>query len=318
MLFWKRWILKTPLLSRVAPFLGVRGEIAEVNGGDIWYECFGDKSKPTFLLLMGAGCQGILWTDSFCKSLALRGFFVIRFDYRDLGFSKYYNYQKDPYDFKDLAEDAVSLLQKLGIEKAHLLGISMGGAIAQLIAANNPSYVSTLTLIATSNEFGPVAAVMGGDTSSVFDLAYPRNEWINWMKELESFPKYAFKRKLRKHLEGWEILNGETLTFDTEYFVGLMKESIHRQRSFFSLFNHRRALLASPILLKKTKGKVQMPTLIVHGMRDPLFPRDHAEDLASSIEGSRCMFFEDMGHNFNCCYHEKVLDEAASLAGSVK
>lgn len=318
MFFWQRWILKTPFLCRSAPLIGIRGEIAEVNGGDMWYECFGDKTNPAFLLLMGAGCQGILWTDSFCKSLASRGFFVIRYDYRDLGFSSYYNYEKSPYDFKDLASDAVALLQELEVEKAHLLGISMGGAVAQLIAATYPSYVLTLTLIATSNEFGPVASVMGGDTSAVFDLSHPRSEWITWMKELESFPKYAFKKKIRKHLEGWEILNGSTLPFDEEYFIGLMKASLHRQRSFFSLFNHRLALLASPTLLKETKGKIHRPTLIVHGMLDPLFPRDHAEDLAQSIKGSSCIFFDEMGHNFNCCYHEQVLDKAAALAESVK
>ncbi len=307
MFFWRRWILKNSTFHGIASRLGIGGHIISVKGVDLWYESFGNPKDPVILLIMGAGCQGIFWTESFCLKLVEKGFFVIRFDNRDTGFSSYFNYKKNPYNFMDMALDVLALVDNLGINKAHLMGISMGGAIAQLLAANFPSRVSSLTLIATTNDFRPVAAVIEKKPDLNNALSSPDEAWFSWIKELEALPSWAFKRKISKHLEGWKLLNGNGVTFEEKYYKRLMIESIKRQRSFFSILNHREALLASVSLMLKTKVPPGIPTLIVHGGCDPLFPKDHAEHLASCIPGSELLLLDTMGHNFNRQFHSEVL-----------
>ncbi len=311
MFFWRRWILKKPSLQGTASRLGIGGHIISVKGVELWYESFGNPTAPAILLIMGAGCQGIFWTESFCLQLVEKGFFVIRFDNRDTGFSSYFKYKKNPYNFMDMALDALGILDNLGINKAHLMGISMGGAIAQLLAANFPSRVSSLTLLATTNDFRPIAAVIEKRPAIGETLSSPHKEWFDWIKELEALPSWAFKRKISKHLKGWKILNGNGVLFEEKYYKRLMMESIKRQRSFFSILNHREALLASVSLMLKTKVPSGIPTLIVHGGCDPLFPKDHAQHLASSIQGSELLLLDTMGHNFTRQFYPEVLARVA-------
>ena len=314
MLHWQRWILKSPLKGKVASYLGIQGDILKSNKIDLWFDCFGNPENPAFLLIMGAGCQGILWTGSFCRKLAEQGFFVIRFDNRDVGFSSYCNYKKDPYTFKDMALDALGLLDALGIDKAHLMGISMGGAIAQIMATLEPSRVKSLTLISTTSDFRPLASVADNLSFQGLTLSAPTKEWFQWMVELEKLPSLAIVRKVKKHLEGWELLNGGSAPFEREYYKGLMKKSLSRQRSHLSFLNHRSALLASLDILRDTQGKINAPSLVIHGSKDPLIPKDHGEYLASSIPGSSLMLIETMGHNMNRCFYDEILEEAVTLA----
>ena len=136
--------------------------IASVNTINTWYETFGKKNNPALLLIMGACTQGILWTTEFCELLSARGFFVIRYDHRDVGLSTYFNFEKEPYDLLDMAKDAVGLLDYLKISSAHLLGLSIGGPIAELISIHFSDKVLTLTLIATSYDFRPMNRAYAG------------------------------------------------------------------------------------------------------------------------------------------------------------
>ncbi len=314
MLHWQRWVLKSPLKNGDASYLGIRGSILKSNGIELWVDCFGNSRDPAFLLIMGAGCQGILWTESFCESLAEKGFFVIRFDNRDVGFSSYCNYKKTPYTFRDMAFDTLGILDALDIEQAHFMGISMGGAIAQIIATEFPYRVKSLTLVATTSDFRPLAAVIENTSLQGLSLSAPTKEWFQWMTELESLPSLALIKKVKKHLDGWELLNGQSAPFEREYYKGLMKESLSRQRSCFSFLNHRTALLASLDILRDTEGKIKAPSLVVHGAKDPLIPKDHGEHLASTIPGSAFMLVESMGHNMNRCFYGDILKKVVPLA----
>ena len=112
-------------------------EIAFANGIHICYETFGQKSQPSLLLIIGGCCQGIMWPREFCELLA-QNFFVIRYDHRDTGYSSCFDFKTGPYTILDLAKDAIGLLDALDVDKAHLCGLSMGGPIAELMAAHYP------------------------------------------------------------------------------------------------------------------------------------------------------------------------------------
>src|ERR1700754_284571 len=135
--------------------------MATVGALDICYETFGDRQDPPLLLVMGLGTQMLGWPDAFCEALAARGFFVIRYDNRDAGRSTHFKGQRPPtikqlllrdkaaaaYSLADMAADGAGLLDALGIERAHVAGASMGGMIAQLIAADHPDRVRSLASI---------------------------------------------------------------------------------------------------------------------------------------------------------------------------
>lgn len=305
---WERWILRR--MKPLAPCLGIRGNMAKVGSLDLWYESFGNPKDPAVLLLMGGGCQGIFWTPDFCENLAKLGLFVIRFDYRDTGLSSYF---RTPYTLRDMAQDAISLLDKLQIASAHLIGISMGGAIAQLLAIHHKERVSSITLLATSSDFRPLAAALSSDYTAKFPLPSPELSWINWLQEVEALPKFAFYQRLKKHLSGWKILNGAKAPFPEKYYFHLLAEGIQRQRSYKVLLNHRSAVIASADDLHAVEGKVEVPTLIVHGKADPLFPTQHAKHMEKTIKGSRLVMFDDMGHNFCPCFHSAFFEEFDSF-----
>jgi pimeloyl-ACP methyl ester carboxylesterase len=143
---------------------------APVNGIEICYDTIGDPSDPSMLLVMGLGSQLIHWDAEFCRGLAARGFHVVRFDNRDVGLSSHLDARVDllavmnargrgavprvPYLLSDMAADAVGLLDHLGVEQAHLVGVSLGGMIAQTIAIAHPERVRTLTSVHHAHVWG--------------------------------------------------------------------------------------------------------------------------------------------------------------------
>src|SRR5215207_8520717 len=124
-------------------------EIVRANGVDICVQIFGDPTDPVVLLIMGSSASMDWWEDEFCERLATGSRFVIRYDHRDTGESVSYDPGAPPYAFHDLVDDAVDLLDHFGVAGAHVVGMSMGGAIAQLMALDHPDRVDSLTLIST-------------------------------------------------------------------------------------------------------------------------------------------------------------------------
>jgi pimeloyl-ACP methyl ester carboxylesterase len=300
-------------------WLKISGKISTVNGINLWNQTFGKKDDPCFLLIMGAGCQGILWTNSFCKKLAGKGFFVIRYDARDTGRSSYFDYQKQPYTLLEMAKDAVGLLEALDVRRAHVLGTSMGGAVAQLLAAYFPDRVLSLTLVATTSDWRNVIYAMKGLSLDNLPLSSPTQKLQDWIQSLSlQGETLSWKQKLQKQFEGWRILNGSKVAFDKRYYQTLFIKSCLRQRSYKSLLNHAFAIVDSLDLLLKTKGKIKIPTLIIQGEEDPIFQKDHAVDLANSIPGSELLLFKEMGHNLNACFHDSIIGAAACIAQSVE
>ncbi len=300
MIPWRRWVVKC----------FQRGQIVSLDKIELWCDSFGRKEDPVFLLIMGGGCQGILWPEIFCEKLASLGFFVVRFDSRDTGYSSYFDYTKNPYTLLDMAEDAASLLDHLGVASAHVMGTSMGGAIAQLLAAYYPSKVLSLTLLATTVDLRNLASVIQGDFPKDLPLAFPSQQCLDWISYFSlHHPRLSWWKKVSKQLEGWKILNGPIIPFDKKYYFTMLCKSILRQRSYQSLLNHVYALSSSCDQLLGTVGKIHAPVLVIQGDQDPIFPKDHGEFLARSLPQSHLVIVEKMGHNLNSCFYDTILQE---------
>ena len=267
------------------------------NGIQIEYETFGEPSSPALMLIAGIGGQMIGWDEELCKEWARKGLYVIRFDNRDVGLSTKMeeagvpdlmaamtasmNGEKvdAPYTFDDMADDAVGLLDGLKIDKAHICGISMGGAIAQTISYRHPSRVRSMT---------QVYATTGNP-----QLPKPKPEIVALLLtpppgEREAYVDYMMKL--------YQTIAGPGFPFDETWHRKLAGRSYDRAfyapgkaRQFVATLAHgnRKPLLAS----------ITAPTLVIHGADDPLVPVAGGIDTAQAIPGAELMIIEGMGHD---------------------
>lgn len=268
----------------------------EANGIELVYDTFGDTANPPMLLIMGLGAQMIAWHDDFCARLAGRGFYVIRYDNRDVGLSSkmsgapnvlamvqsYFSRQvpevETPYTLADMADDAAGLLAALTIPSAHFAGISLGGTIAQHLALRHPRQVRSLTLIST--------------TSGNLELPLPETAALN---ALLAPPAEDRKARIAQGVTTSRLLSGD-LPFDED---DAWEEGARAyDRSFYPEGTTRQlaALLSTPWY--EELPRLDAPTLVIHGEKDPLFPLAHGEDLAATIPGARLHVVQGGGHSF--------------------
>lgn len=271
-------------------------ESIEANGIDIVYDTFGNPSDPPILLIMGLGAQMIDWHDDFCARLAGRGSYVIRYDNRDIGLSTKMSGMPNvlgmlqswlageapetevPYTLADMADDAAGLLQALSIASAHIVGASMGGMIAQHLALRHPQRVRSLTLVST--------------TSSNLDLPRPETPAL---EALVAPPAAGREAQIAQGVESSRLLSGD-IPFDADE---AWEESARAYDRSFHPEGMARQLAA--VLHAPWYGELQkldVPTLIIHGEKDPLFPLPHGEDLAATIPGARLHVVDNGGHSF--------------------
>jgi len=276
---------------------------AHANGIDIEYETFGNPSAPPLLLVMGLGAQMITWDDEFCEQLADRGFHVIRFDNRDIGLSTKMEGAGMPdlmaafggdaqpaYTLDDMADDAVSLLDALGIGPAHVVGASMGGFIVQLMAINHPDRVLSLTSI--------MSAPGGRDTVS------PRPEGAEVLMRI---PPETREGRIEHAVWIRQVLAGRGNPFDEAAEARRAARSV--DRSYYPAGTARQlvAILAAKSRLERL-ATVSAPTLVVHGIDDPLVPVENGRRVAAAVPGARLLEFEGMGHNMPERFWPVILD----------
>jgi len=267
------------------------------NGIQIEYETFGDPSGRPLLLIIGLGGQMIHWDDDLCQDLAKRGHYVIRFDNRDVGLSTKFDEAgvpnlletfgkimqgekiKPPYTLDDMADDAVGLLDALGIRKAHICGMSMGGMIAQTIAIRHLSRVLSLISIYS--------------TTGNPEVPQPKPEVIG----LLITPPPAEREAFIEHMLGlFKTIAGPGFAVDEKWTRKIMAGSYDR---CFYPQGMARQLVA--ILTHGNRGpalaSVKVPTLVVHGTSDPLVPVEGGKDTAKAVPGAQLMLIEGMGHD---------------------
>ena len=266
------------------------------NNIQIEYDTFGDPSSPPLLLIGGLGVQMIVWDEGLCNQLAGQGLYVIRLDNRDVGLSSKIDeagepnimevltaYQrgeevKAPYTLDDMADDAIGLLDALGIEKAHICGMSLGGIIAQIMAIRYPSRVSSLISMMSST--GNPKLPQGKPEVMTLLLSPPpaeREANINHAMNLGR-AMYGSKMPLDEQL-GRPI--AERL-YDRCYHP----QGVARQTVASMTAGNRTQALKS----------VTAPTLVIHGSEDPILPVEHGKATAEAIPGAELLIIEGMGH----------------------
>jgi len=266
---------------------------ATCNGIELEYETFGDPSGAPLLLIAGLGSQMISWNDQFCELLAGRGFQVIRFDNRDAGLS---TWMDAAYTLNDMAADAAGLLDAIGIPAAHVVGTSMGGFIAQLVALNHPDRVLTLT------------SIMSGPNGE--DEVPPTDEGREVL--LVPAPK---TREERIQVGVWakRRLLGSADPYDDEYERARVTAAVDRAYHPAGFARQLGAIVAAPSRLGRLSS-LRVPALVVHGRDDILVPVDNGRKVAAAIPGARLMEIEGMGHDLPSRVWEQVADAIAELA----
>ncbi len=291
------------------PIVAGEGQFAKANGIDIWYETFGSKDQPALLLIMGGNCQGVLWPVKFCERLAEEGFYVIRYDHRDAGLSTCFDFEKDPYDLLEVTKDALGLLDFIGIEKAHLFGISMGGSVAQVMAAYFPERVSSIAIMASTCDVRPMNLALKGLPPEEGLLSSPVKQYASQQGAVPKKPYEHDNDYLEKRVARWHFMSGFVVPFDEDFYRSLHKECLGRLRRVDVLKNHYLASARSEGIVRSVPFQIRVPTLIFQGSEDPVFPPDHGEALAKAIAGSKYVFVHGMGHVPNKYFDDLLIEQ---------
>jgi pimeloyl-ACP methyl ester carboxylesterase len=259
----------------------VREHIVNVNGVELCVEAFGEPGHPPILLIHGTGSSMLSWDEELCARLAAGDRFVIRYDWRDAGRSVTYPSGAPRYTLRDLVADAVGLLDFFGIERAHLVGMSVGGSIAQLVALDHADRVASLTLASTT------PGIPGGEAP---DLPLPSGHLAS-----PPAPDWADRAAVIDYLV--ESERPYSPRFDEAAARRLAARIADRTADI-------EAATTNPYLVepgppwRARLGQITAPTLVVHGRDDPVFPYEHARALASEIPGAEILPLEHTGHEY--------------------
>jgi pimeloyl-ACP methyl ester carboxylesterase len=267
-------------------------QFADLGEITLCYETFGDPSDPTILLIMGLGTQMIAWHDDFCGQLADAGFHVVRFDNRDCGRSTHLK-AKPPsigqlvrrdkkaasYLLDDMADDTAGLLDHLGVDRAHVVGTSMGGMIAQTTAIRHPDRVISLTSIMSNT-----GARLSGQPALV---AYPA------LLKRAPDDREAFAEHVAKM---YAVIGSPGFDRDEEEIREVARRSYGRGYSPASTARQLAAIVASPDRGKALR-RLGVPTLVIHGTKDKLVRPSGGSATARAIPGAKLLKVDGMGHD---------------------
>ena len=260
-----------------------------------------------------------MWPNEFCTDIARHGYHVIRYDHRDTGQSSSVDFTKHPYRLDDLTRDAVAVLDGYGIRKAHVVGLSMGGFLAQLLALDYSDRVLTLTLMLTSpDQRVYFAATMGEDTSS-YGLPPPSSEFLEHLRNARQNPPKTAEEAILNAVDGWRLCNGDGIAFDAKSMYCLQQRLWSRAKNPSAAINHVFAAAASPGRTERL-GRIAAPTLVIHGQQDPCLPLEHGVSLAKAIPGAKLVAIPEMGHLLPPSLSEQVAGiiwEHLSDAGTI-
>ncbi len=288
----------------------------QVEEVKIFSETFGDSTKQTILLNAGAGMQAIEWPSEFCQKLADKGYFVIRYDYRDTGLSSAIDFEKTPYSVMSLVYDTHTVLDKYSVVKAHYVGFSMGGQLAQLAGGFHPRRVKSVVLLGTSTDFRPGFDAFEGKYSDK-GLSPPNKEYVEWATR--KVPEnQTEEERLAAYIKTWRMLDGSPANFDEEFFRKQAVETFSRTKLQQPYVNHSKAMKFSFESHELAPGLIKLPTLIIQGQDDPVFPPDHGKDLNQKIAGSKLVVWDNFAHAISPRNFDRLIDEMDKFFKSIK
>lgn len=286
----------------------------EIQGQKIWTESLGDPKNPPVLLISGAGAHAHFWTETFCDTLLKGGYFLIRYDHRDVGLS---DPSENAYDLMTLTEDALEILNHYNLRAAHIVGHSMGGYIAQLLAAHFPERVLTITIISG----GPV-----GETPYI--STPPTDEeretlLQTWREMLHNRPTQDFEESFEGFMGVWKRLNGlypveeslarpytQEMYTRSKYPVGPHKKHVDVMQKMAETLKERKEIFA----------KIKTPVLIIHGEEDYLMlPARGGAALLEVLPNAKYELVPRMGHMlFNHEVETKVAELVTAFFHTVR
>ena len=255
----------------------------QVNGVELCVETFGRPADPAILLIMGAGASMDWWQDEFCARLAAGPRYVIRYDHRDTGRSTSYPPGEPGYTGDDLVADAAALIAALGVDRAHVVGQSAGGALAQVLALEHPERVASLTLVATSPSGSDPDLPSMSDEASAALAAIAEPDWCDDAAVAEYLT------------EQWRATASPSRPFDEKGTRALSARVVARTTNMQSSTKNFYVAEASA-RWRERLGRLDVPALVVHGTEDPVFPLGHGEALAREIPGAELLALEGGGH----------------------
>ncbi|MFT5195015.1 MAG: pimeloyl-ACP methyl ester carboxylesterase [Cellvibrionaceae bacterium] len=287
----------------------MKSGFADNKGAKIFYETLGDSSNESIIFISGLGSQLVYWTDELCKIFIDRGFHIIRFDNRETGLS-----HKTPgappsveeiiqnpgfqplYTLSEMANDVVAVLDANGVEQAHVVGVSLGGMIAQTVAIDHPGRTKTLTSIMSAPMSG--SAIREADDEAVsasltMDMSDP-NTYVDIQ------------------VEGYRVSSGPH--FDPVYQREILQKTFDRCYHPDGWSYQMMASIASGDRTEKL-GELTMPALVIHGGLDPLILPAGGEMTAAAIPNAKLIVYDDMGHNLPRPRWGDIAEAVAALAG---
>jgi pimeloyl-ACP methyl ester carboxylesterase len=265
----------------------------EANGVELCTEAFGDPSDPPILLVMGIGGSMLWWEEGFCRILADGRRFVTRYDHRDTGRSTAYEPGRPGYTGRDLVADAAGVLDAYGLPAAHVVGVSMGGALAQLLALDFADRVLSLVLVSTSRAVPGDRELPPPTEGFARFAATAAVDWSQAKSVIEYVVDYS------------RVLAGER-PFDESAVRELSRRDVERARNFSAAQNHD--LLADDEPTRAPLTSIAAPTLVIHGTADPMFPLGHGEALAEEIPRARLLALDGAGHGLERADWEVVAE----------
>lgn len=287
-----------------------------VPSGDVelWSEDFGDPSHPALLLVMGGNLSAFGWPDEFAQRLADGGLHVIRYDHRDTGRSTTRDFAENPYGIDELAADAVAVLDGWGVDRAHVVGLSMGATITQVIALNHQDRLSGLIMMLGGGldiDFdGNIERAMR-DEPTPDGLPGPQQPFLDALA-LMTRPAEDRTAEVAKRVSKWRILSGTAVPFDEDEYARWEERSIDHAGGVITEPYAHYSLTLPPASRAAELRDVTVPTLVIQAEHDPIAPAPHGKHLAGLIPTAQLVQIPGMGHALPSSVHgplvEAILD----------
>jgi pimeloyl-ACP methyl ester carboxylesterase len=257
------------------------------DGAEIASEAFGDPGHPPLLLIMGGMASMLWWPDDFCRKLAGHNRYVIRYDQRDTGHSTKYPPGHAPYTLDDFVKDAIGVLDEYGIAGAHIIGMSLGGMIGQMVAVEFPTRVLSLTAISTTL-VGADSTRLPASVEAWFEHQATTSETVDWSDRAQVI---AFM------VDDARMTASTAHPFDEAQVKAFIERDYDRSGGYLSATNH--GVLMSEVSRRSRLREMRVPLLVIHGTTDPVFPIEHGIALSKIVPGTKMIRIEGGGHELH-------------------
>jgi pimeloyl-ACP methyl ester carboxylesterase len=311
--------------ARDAMSMTTQDATIRANGVELHYETFGSPADPAVLLVMGNSAPGLVWPDTFCEMLAATGLYAIRFDARDTGLSTYIDFERAPYTLDDIADDALALMDCIGIARAHIVGLSQGGVVGYRMAIRRPRKLLSLAVMMSSIDLQPKNRAFAGVPPIQGELPRPSPDYVAKVLALNATAPTTIEEVARRFVENFRLAAGPRSPFDEESWGELgrafaalpLRRTDGLSPTIANNSHHALAQKLTPPLTTDAVAAIQIPVFLIQGSDDPIFPVHHAQWSASIIPTAMLRVIDTMGHALDPAFFDTVVDALSGFYSTV-